>query len=119
MANEPTVGSLRWRVRLARRRQSPDAGSGIDERFEGLTAAWASVEAIGALTFWGAQQADSPVTHRIILRWVDYLDNTWVVLRTTKGPVAFRSEVFRVRRVSEWAGRKRWTVLECELEEVA
>jgi head-tail adaptor len=122
MADEPTIKDLRWRVTLAQRVQSPDSTVGINETWVGQIDLWASIKSVGALTFWGitsAAQAERPVTHTIILRWIGYIDNTYAILRKTQFPAIgqpSRVEVFRIRRVTEWAGRKRWTVLDTELE---
>lgn len=114
------IGRLRWRVTIARRRQSPAPDNTIAERYEPLARASADIQPLGGLTFWTSAQTETPVTHHIVLRWVDYLDNTHVVLRTSQRPDGeLRSEVFRVRRVSDMDGRKRFTVLDVELEVVA
>ena len=115
------LSELRWRVSLAKRNQAPaQSGNGVDETFSVVAQAWAAVEPVGGLTFWNSTQTDSPVTHHVVLRWVDYIDNTFAVLRTTTTPGGkFRNEVFRVRRVGEWGGRKRFTILDVELEAVA
>lgn len=114
------ITQLRWRVSIAKRVQTPSPGNGIAENFNVLAQAWADVQPLGGLTFWSAAQTDTPVTHHVVLRWVDYLDNTFAILRTTTTPSgASRSEVFRVRRVGEWGGRKRFTILDVELETVA
>jgi len=118
---EPTVSDLRWRVTIAQRRQTPDSVTGVTETLVELITVWADVQPIGALTFYTGQQTDSPITHRIRIRWINYLDNTYVFLRATeptgviRGPA--RTEIFRVRRVKEIAGRKRWLEVECELEQ--
>ena len=61
---------------------------------------------------------DTPVTHLIRLRWADYVETTNVIMRTTTRPTdgTLRTELYRVRRVKELAGRKRFIELECELE---
>lgn len=114
------VGSLRWPVLIARRRQDFDtADTGITETWVGLQQVRANIEPIGALTFYGSEQIDTPVTHRITLRWLDYLDNSHAVLRITRLPSGSpRQEVFRIRRVKELNGRKRFCSLDCELEQV-
>ncbi len=113
------VGTLRWRVILAERQQSPNpAGAGILEAYTQLVTVHADVQPIRPLTFYAAQQVDTPVTHLITLRWVDALDNTHAVLRTTRlREGRNRLEVFRVRRIMELDGRKRFCRIEAELEQ--
>ena len=91
-------------------------GTGIDETIIGVTV-HADVQAVGGLTFWGAEQTDTPITHRIFMRWHDYLDQTKVVVRDTLRPDSTtRREIFRVRRMKELGGRKRFVMIEAELE---
>ena len=114
------IGRLRWRVLLATRDQAPQVlGTGIDEVLQNLQPVQADVQPVGALTFWGAagEQVETPITHRVFIRWVDYLDNKEVVVRRTlRRDQTWRTELFRVRRVKEIAGRKRFCILEVELE---
>lgn len=114
------VGRLRWPVLLATRDQEPElSGVGIVESFPSLVSTRADVQPVGAITYWGTMQTDSPsITHRIFMRWRDNLDNTSVVFRTSKRPDGtLRWERFRVRRWKELGGRKRFVCLECELEQ--
>jgi len=113
------IGRLRWRVTIATRAQAPAPDGGIAETYTRLQTVRADVQPIGALTFWGAQQTDTPVTHRIALRWLDGIDNTQAILRDTiRADQSVRTEVFRIRRVQELNGRKRFLAIEAELERV-
>lgn len=71
-------------------------------------------------TYYNSAQVDIPITHLVRLRWCDYVENTHVIMRTTTRPSdeTSRTELFRVRRVKEVGGRKRFVELECELERV-
>lgn len=114
------IGRLRWRVLLATREQSAQINStGIDEVLKELQPIQADVQPVGALTFWGTagEQIDTPITHRVFCRWLDYLSNTQVVVRRTRRrDDTYRTEIFRVRRIKEVCGRKRFVILETELE---
>lgn len=111
------IGTLRWRVQVCRRIQTPDDKSGIHEAWEPMATVWADVQSVGALTFWSGQQVDTPVTHRIVLRWLDYLSNDHAIIRETDtGGGQRRQEVFRIRRIKEINGRKRFAEIEAELE---
>jgi len=60
---------------------------------------------------------DTPITHRIVIRWLDWIDTTHVILRNTTRPNgSVRSEIFRIRRMKEIDGRQRFLELECEQE---
>lgn len=114
----PEIGrDLRWRVDVVQRSQTPDGVSGVTETNTVVATVWVGIEAVGAVTFWAGQQVDTPITHRITLRWLDYLDNTHAIVRATTTPDgSTRTEVFRVRRVREIEGRKRFALIEAELE---
>jgi len=116
--NAVRIGALRWRVVVATREQAADPDSaGILETIAKTQTVRADVQPIGPMTFYAAEQVDTPLTHRIIIRWLDWLDATCVVFRTTKRlDGSERLERFRVRRVSEIDGRKRFVHLDCELE---
>ena len=100
------------------RDQQPDlAGTGIIESMVEIRWIWANVLPIGAMTFYQASQTDTPVTHRVWTRWLGYVDTKHIVLRDIALPDSGRRrELFRIRRVAEDAGRKRYTMLEVELE---
>jgi len=118
MADTVPIGELRWPVRIYRRDQIPAmTATGITETLEPLARRMAKIEPARPMTFYGSVQVDTPVTHMIWMRWVGGLDTTHAVLRTTTTPEEkARREVFRVRRVLEMGGRKRFVMVEAELE---
>lgn len=118
--NGTGIGTLRWLVTLYRRDQEPGPESAISERWVRIGDVHADIQPTYPSTFYGSVQVDTPITHLIRMRWADYLSNIHVIARTTRRPdIAryFRTEVFRVRRAKEIAGRKRFVELECELEQ--
>ena len=116
--NAVEIGSLRWPVVIATRQQAADPDSaGILETIADTQTVRADVQPIGPMTFYAAEQIDTPVTHKIVIRWLDWIDTTCVIFRATQrldGSV--RHERFRIRRVMEIDGRKRFLRLDCELE---
>ena len=77
----------------------------------------ADVQPVGPMTFYGSAQVDSPVTHKITIRWLDSIGTTHVVIRDTiRADRTGRREVFRIRRMMEIDGRKRFLLLEVEEE---
>lgn len=120
--NEPEIGTLRWQVRIFQRPQAPQpGGTGITETLVPIAIVHADVQPIGALTFYAAQQTDGPVTHRITMRWQDYtIDNTYMIQRQTqRQDGTIRTETFRIRRIAELGGRKRFVAFDCELEQAS
>ena len=117
--NAVRIGSLRWPVAIATRVQSADPDSaGILELLAKTQRLRADVQPIGTMAFYAAEQVDTPVTHRIVIRWLDWVDNSCVVLRETKRPDrSTMIERFRVRRVMSIDGRQRFLRMDCELEQ--
>jgi hypothetical protein len=112
------IGDMRFRVTLASRQQLPDVtGTGIVESFVNPLEVWASVMPLGLQTFIGSSQIDTPITTRIIFRWLDLLDTFDVILRSIVRPDGSeRQEIYRIRTIGEWQGRQRFSVADCELE---
>ncbi|HEY8685997.1 MAG TPA: head-tail adaptor protein [Chloroflexota bacterium] len=117
--NAVRIGSLRWPVIICTRLQAADPNStGILETLAETQTVYADIQPIGPMTFYAAEQVDTPVTHRITIRWLNWVDTTCVVFRTTNNPDGTKmTERFRVRRVMPVDGRQRFIRMECELEE--
>jgi head-tail adaptor len=111
------IGDLRYVVTLANRVQTPDAATGITETYINRVQTYASISPLGLMTFIGSEQIDTPITHRIVFRWIDSLDLFDVVLRqVSRLDGTLRQEIYRVRRITDWEGRQRFTVIDAELE---
>lgn len=112
------IGSLRWLVTLYRRNQAPDPSLGITEDLVRIADVHADIQPTYPGTFYNSAAIDTPVSHLIRTRWLDYVETTHVIMRTTTRPNdgTQRTELYRVRRVKEIAGRKRFAEFECELE---
>ena len=116
--NAVRIGSLRWSVVIAPREQVADPDSpGLLENLAKTQTVRADVQPIGPVTFYAAEQVNTPVTHRIVMRWLDWVDTTHVIIRVTRRPdQSDMVEWFRVRRVMSIDGRQRFLRLDCELE---
>ena len=112
------INELRYPVILARRDQLPDDYASIDEELANAIRVHAKIEDLYPQTYWGiAAQTDRPVTHMIWIRWLGWIDTTHVIIRHTRLPnQELRTDLFRIRRVKEMNGRKRFLEMECELE---
>jgi len=120
LPNGNGIGSLRWLVSLYKRLQAPGPNSAISETLVPLAEVHADIQPTYPTTHYASAQVDIPITHLIRLRWLDYVETVVVVMRSTTRPNdgTIRTELFRVRRVKEVGGRKRFAELECELESV-
>lgn len=118
LPNSHGIGALRWLVTLYRRDQSPGPNSAISETLVPIGRVHADIQPTYPSTFYGAAEVDAPVTHLVRVRWLDYVENTYVIMRSTVRPndKTIRTELFRVRRVKEISGRKRFCEFEVELE---
>jgi head-tail adaptor len=111
------IGSLRWLVTLYRRDQAPAADLALQETLVPVATVHADIQPAYASTFYQSTQVDTPITHIINIRWQDYPQTVEVVIRSTERPDGtLRTELYRVRRTKEVAGRKRFLQMECELE---
>lgn len=111
------IGSLRWPVTLYRRDQAPAADLALQEVLVPIAQTRADIQPAYASTFYQSTQVDTPITHMVNIRWQNYPATIDVVVRSTMlRDGTQRSELFRVRRTKEVAGRKRFLQMECELE---
>jgi head-tail adaptor len=112
------IGALRWVVTLYCREQAPADDMTLVETLVPLATVHADIQPTYASTFYLTAQVDTPVTHMITVRWQDYPATIDVIARSTTRPDdgSLRTELFRVRRSKEVAGRKRFLQMECELE---
>ena len=103
---EPHAGELDRRVTIRRRVDLPGADMGLDETFPEQLDRWAKIEPVGTAVYAGSVQIDTAVTHRVILRYLPGLTNAHEVVHGTT--------VYRVQRITDMNGSRRWTVLEVE-----
>lgn len=111
------IGQLKWFVTLYRRDQAPAEDLALDETLVPIARVHADIQPAYLSTFYQSTQVDTPVTHIINIRWQRFPSTVEVVVRTGHGNDQIPySELFRVRRAKEVAGRKRFIQMECELE---
>lgn len=115
--SETAIGQLRWKLQLYRRAQVPAAdGHRIAESLTHIADVWGDVQPTGAMAFYGSVQVDAPMTHRIRIRWRHDLDSRCQITRATTAPDGSSiTEVFRIRRLNDLDGRKRFLNIEAEL----
>lgn len=100
------------------RQQAPTPGTGgITETPISPQIIHADIQSTNDMTWWGSAQTDTPITHVIHIRWQDFPDNTMAIVRKTNRPDGTcRTETFRIRKMSELGGRKRFVRLLCQIE---
>jgi len=108
----PVIGKLSKRATLRRWQDVPNATFGIDQTFDVGIDAWANIEPVGSAIFWGTQQIESGVTHRIIVRKSSDITEQKI---TGEHVVECSGLRYRVKRASDLNGSGRFVVIECEL----
>lgn len=103
---EPGAGELNRRVMVRKRTDYPEDDAGLDSEFSEQTPRWAKIEPVGTAVYSAGVQADSRITHRIILRYMPGI--------TDAHEVARGATVYRIRRSAALNGGNRFTVLEVE-----
>lgn len=115
------IGNRRWRVWLSRRTDTNDLNSAnLTQKYETIAQVWASIVPVSTMTFYETTQTDQAITHRMFMRWRTDMRLFDYVLRNGVDPNGKPiSEVFQIRRSSDWQGRKRFLMIDLRLEERA
>jgi head-tail adaptor len=114
------VGDLRWLLQFVRRSDMPDPSTGVIENYSNLFLTWGDIRPIGTAEFIQGFELGIAVTHQIIIRWYDRLDEFTYVLRTTfRTDGSTKNERFRINRVADVDGRQKYSLLECQLESIS
>lgn len=110
-------GTLRHVVSI-RRWESLQDGVNLKEDYVELIKTRASIDAVGALTFWfgKSQISDSSVTHRIVFRAVK--GRSRVEDLTGRVAIFHNALRYKILRCYDYDGTGRYTVAECALETV-
>lgn len=100
------VGQLRHLVHLSLRRDLPTTFGGLESAHEAGVDVYAALLPVSGASWIGSQQIGSQITHRIVIRYRAGVTSDHEITQGTR--------VFRIRRISDWEERGRWTVLDCE-----
>lgn len=103
---EPRSGELDRRILIRLRTDIPAEDQGLTPVFSTEKERWAKIEPVGTAVYNSGVQVDSKVTHRIILYLLAGMSEAHEVL--------YRETIYRVRRVSEMNGSRKFTLLEVE-----
>lgn len=94
----PSIGQFDKRARIREWQDVPAIGTGIEQTEDSGVTVWASIEPTGAALFYGTQQVETTVTHRL-KTWRTALVNALVI--TGAHVVEHRSIRYRVRRATD------------------
>lgn len=104
---DPSAGELRTRVVIRPWQDESSGFASLTQVYGDPVGRWAKVIPAGAASYWGSKQVDTGITHYIVFRYLAAVSSEYVV--EAKG------ERYRILRVKQPGGAKRWTWLECEL----
>lgn len=103
----PQLGQLRNRVQIFTMKDTPEGESDTRTDFEPVGSDFAKLEPVGEMIMQGSVQAGETVTHRMTVRYRRDL--------TAHHVVEFEGQRYRVRRVTDLSGMRRFTVAMLEL----
>ena len=109
----PKVGELKRHIDIYSLDTSPKDASDSTNNLTLKLHAWAKVEVIGGVNYWGSVQAGYDVTHRFIVR---YMDGTRPQDLTHATKVLYEGVWYLVKRLTDMNDAHRFTALECEAQ---
>ncbi|WP_339521817.1 phage head closure protein [Pseudomonas sp. EL_65y_Pfl2_R96] len=103
---EPSAGELDRRITLRLRTDIPAPDQGLDSIFLDQKKRWAKIEPVGTAVYTAGIQTDVKITHRVTLYYLKGLSDAHEIVHG--------SIIYRVRRVADMNGTRRYTLLEVE-----
>lgn len=103
---EPSAGELDRRITLRLRSDIPAPDQGVDSLFTDQKKRWARIEPVGTAVYAAGVQTDVKTTHRVIFYYLKGMSEVHEVVHGTT--------IYRVRRVADMNGSRRFTLLEVE-----
>lgn len=103
---EPSAGELDRRITLRLRSDTPAPDLGLDSLFTDQKRRWAKIEPVGTAVYANGIQTDVKITHRVILYYLKGMSDAHEVVHG--------GSIYRVKRVADMNGTRRFTLLEVE-----
>lgn len=103
---EPSAGELDRRITLRLRSDVPAPNQGLDSLFTDQKKRWAKIEPVGTAVYAAGVQTDVKITHRVTFYYLKGMSEAHEVVRG--------ATIYRVRRVADMNGNRRFTLLEVE-----
>lgn len=103
---EPSAGELDRRITVRLRSDDPAPDLGLDSVFSDQKNRWAKIEPVGTAVYANGVQTDVKITHRVILYYLKGMSDAHEVVHG--------GSIYRVKRVADMNGSRRFTVLEVE-----
>ncbi|WP_282412242.1 phage head closure protein [Pseudomonas sp. PS01299] len=103
---EPSAGELDRRITLRLRADIPAPDQGLDSLFTDQKKRWAKIEPVGTAVYANGVQTDVKITHRVTFYYLKGMSESHEVVHG--------DTIYRVRRVADMNGNRRFTLLEVE-----
>jgi SPP1 family predicted phage head-tail adaptor len=103
----PQSGELRERVEIFTVKDVPSGDAGVRADFAPVGSDFAKLEPVGETIMQGSVQTGDTITHRMTVRYRDDL--------TTRHVVEFEGQRYKVKRVTDLSGMRRFTIAMLEL----
>ena len=114
--NLPNVGDLRHRVTFELRKSVPNDQAGFSNVTTCTFTVWGNIEPVGAQIFWNTSQIEATVTHRVFTRYIEGKTRPQDLTKLIR--IVCNGLKYRVQRVSDIAGKDRFTVIDVQQEGV-
>lgn len=102
----PDPGELNRRITIRLCVDVPSADLGTEPTYPESFDIWAKVAQPGAAAYQGSVQTENTVTHYFTIRFRQGI--------TADHEVVYYNQVYRIRRIRDLNGQKRFLLLECE-----
>ena len=103
---EPSAGELNRRITLRLRTDIPASDQGLESLFAEQKRRWAKIEPVGTAVYANGVQTDMKITHRVTFYYLKGMSESHEVVHG--------ATIYRVRRVADMNGNRRFTLLEVE-----
>nr|WP_242070536.1 phage head closure protein [Pseudomonas mohnii] len=103
---EPSAGELDRRITLRLRTDIPAPDQGLDSLFTDQKKRWAKIEPVGTAVYANGVQTEVKITHRVTFYYLKGMSESYEVVHG--------DTIYRVRRVADMNGNRRFTLLEVE-----
>ncbi|WP_042956586.1 phage head closure protein [Pseudomonas brassicacearum] len=103
---EPGASELDRRITIRLRQDAPASDMGLEPIFTDEKQRWARIQPVGSAVYSAGLQIDSKITHRVTFYYLKGMSDAHEVLHGTT--------LYRVRRVTDMNGNRRFTVLDVE-----
>lgn len=103
---EPSAGELDRRITLRLRTDVAAPNQGLDSIFTDEKKRWAQIKPVGTAVYTAGIQTDVKITHRVTFYYLKGISDAHEVVHGTI--------IYRVRRVADMNGTRRYSILEVE-----